>query len=204
MLQVIRIIGPRPQRLAGVLPIEQVSTKRARKFQGVSWNRAHLSVPSVAKRPQTSRKCNWPESCIVSTHVEPAEARLSPTMEEPEPEEGTEELLPKGAPIPTKKRDAMSDALAVLFLGGAALLVVGGVVSAVLVSKRPQPAARAALATIPLGRKSPRAFTLRFRSVRRTTRPWPSAWRVLPRRNVPDGKPCGKRETSSLATRLLI
>ena len=109
----------------------------------------------MAKKPQKRRKSDWPESCIVSTHVEPAEARLSPTMEEPEPEEGTEELLPKGAPIPTKKRDAMSDALAVLFLGGAALLVVGGVVSAVLVSKRPQPAARAALATIPAWPKEP-------------------------------------------------
>jgi hypothetical protein len=80
---------------------------------------------------------------------------LSPSIDEPEPEEGRDELLPKGAPLPTKKRDAMSDALAVLFLGGAAMLVVGGVVSAVVVSKRPQSAARAALATIPVWPKEP-------------------------------------------------
>ena len=83
---------------------------------------------------------------------------MSPAIEEPEPQEGTDELLLKGAaisPMPTKKPHAMSDALAVLFLGGAAMLVVGGVVSAVVVSKRPQPAARAALASIPVWPKEP-------------------------------------------------
>ena len=49
----------------------------------------------------------------------------------------------------------MGQALSVLFLGGAALLVAAGVASAVVISKRPRPAPTMALATIPAWPKEP-------------------------------------------------
>lgn len=79
---------------------------------------------------------------------------MTPSIEEREPEKSSDELLLKGAPVEAK-RYAMSDALAALLLGAAAILVASGVVSAVVVSKRPQPATRAAFATIPAWPKEP-------------------------------------------------
>ncbi len=82
---------------------------------------------------------------------------MSPSSEDTEPTDAAPIGEPAAA-VRTPKPSigvSTSQALSALFLGGAALLVAAGVASAVVISKRPRPAATMALATIPAWPKEP-------------------------------------------------